>query len=110
MKYIKTQIVDQRGNIVAEGNVTDKGAYFGGKLDLANMPEETRKIFEEFEEIVSGQMLSFLDEIEDKIAGLSLKVILDPGQEIPVRDVQIFPSNGGFSFRLIESTVNGKRN
>jgi hypothetical protein len=108
MKALNTQLLDMRGNLIAEGSVVDKGDYFGGKLDLANMPTETRKVFEEFEEIVAGQMFSFLDDIEDKIESLALKVVIDPGQLLVVKDLQIFPSNGGFSFRLTGPTTNGK--
>ena len=56
------------------------------------MPSELRGLFEEFEEIVNGQMLSFLDEIQDKISVLQLKVQFDSGKEADIHDLQFYPS------------------
>ncbi len=58
-------------------------------------------VFDEFEEIVNGQMFSFLDEIEGKIAVLSLKAAFDSnGSEVSVEELQVYPSTGDVSFKL----------
>ena len=92
------QLVDQSGAVLATAQVADEGGYFGGTVDLGCMPPAVRALFEEFEEIVNGQMFVFLDEIQAKIAALHTKAVFD-GFEQEVKDLQIFPSTGDVSFR-----------
>jgi hypothetical protein len=49
-----------------------------------------------------GQMFAFLDDIQERIGTLSLKVVFDIGQEVYVKDLQVFPSTGDVCFRLAE--------
>ena len=97
------KLMDQDRNVVAVARVVEEGGRYEGAVDLTRTPADLRALFEEFEEIVNGQMFSFLDEIEDKIAALSLKTVLDNnGTEASVRELQIYPSTGEISFKLAE--------
>jgi hypothetical protein len=103
MSQQAVKLIDQGGNVVASARVADEGGYYGGTIDLGGMPDVMRRVFDEFEEIVNGQMLSFLDEIEGKIAALSLRVLLQDGSSARVRDLQIYPATGDVSFKLAEA-------
>jgi hypothetical protein len=97
------KLIDCSGNIVATACVIDEGDHYGGTIDLRHSPAMLRTLFDEFEEIVSGQMLSFLDEIQAKISSLGIKVVLDDGMEAFVKDLQVYPSTGDVSFMLAEA-------
>ena len=94
------QLVDQSRAVLATAQVADEGGYFGGTIDLRSTPAHLRALFEEFEEIVNGQMFVFLDEIQAKIGSLPIKAVFDDGFEVDVKDLQVFPGSSDVSFRL----------
>jgi hypothetical protein len=96
------QLIDESRNVLARAEVTDEGEYYGGTIDLACTPPRVRLLFEEFEEIVNGQMFSFLDAIQERVGALAIKVVFDDGCEAQVKDLQVFPSAGEVSFKLAE--------
>jgi hypothetical protein len=97
------KLVDQTRNVVALAHVHDEGGRYEGTIDLTHTPPGLRRLFAEFEEIVNGQMFSFLDEIEDKIASFSLKAVFDTnGAELSVKELQVYPTTGDVSFKLAE--------
>jgi hypothetical protein len=95
---------DQRGNVVAKGQVAPKGQRFSGVIDLTHMAAQLRQMFEEFEELVNGQMFTLADELEDQIAAQSLTVVFDEGPGVAIEDLQIYPSTGRVSFRIVAET------
>jgi len=95
------KLIDRGGNLVATAQVDDEGEHFGGTIDLQPAPDQLRALFNEFEEIVNGQMFSFLDEIQDKIDGLSLKAAFPDGRTLGLKDLQVFPRTGDVSFKLV---------
>jgi hypothetical protein len=100
---MSTQIVtfvDPTRKVIARSQVIDRGERFEGTIDLGGAPSAVRSLFEEFEEIVNGQMFSFLDDIQGKIASLPLQAVLDNGAEMRLEDLQVYPSTGKVSFRL----------
>ena len=99
------KVIDPARNVVAIAQVTDEGAYYGGTIDLRDTPPSLRQLFEEFEEIVNGQMFAFLDDIQERIGTLSLKAAFDTGQERDIKDLQVFPSTGDVSFKLAEIPI-----
>jgi hypothetical protein len=106
MSSTAVKLVDQRGVVLATGQASDEGAYFGGTLDLSAMPQDVRRLFEEFEELVVDQIFSLVDDAQDRaVRGLS--IVLENGQTIQPHDLQIFPSTGGFSFRMVDASANG---
>jgi hypothetical protein len=102
MNHTNIRLIDLSRNIVATGAVTARDGSFTGQIDLGPAPAPLRRLFEEYEEIVNGQMFSLLDEIEDRIAAVPLKVVFDEGQEAAVRDLQVYPTTGRVSFKVVE--------
>lgn len=103
MSIQNVKLIDHARNVLATAQVAEEEDHYGGTIDLCCTPAGLRALFEEFEETVNGQMFSFLDEIEDKIAALAIRVAFDNGQEAAVKDLQVYPSTGAFSFRLAEA-------
>jgi hypothetical protein len=99
------QLIDQSRTVLATAHVMDEGTHFRGTIDLAKMPESLRMLFVELEEIVNGQEFNFLDEIQDKIAATSLKVVFGDGTEALVKDLQIYPTTGEVSFKLAKESI-----
>src|SRR6266480_3013858 len=100
MDRLPVAIFDAHGNFVAKGWVAKEGGRFRGTADLGAMPAEMRRTFEEFEEVVNGQMFSILDEIENKIAAFGLSIAFGEGPAISAENLQIYPSTGAASFEL----------
>lgn len=95
------QFIDQSQSVLATAQVADEGDHFGGTIDLHLTPPELRALFDEFEEIVNGQMFVFLDEIRAKIGAWPMKAKFDDGSEVRVQDLQVFPSTAEVSFRFV---------
>ena len=102
-------LIDQARNVLAIARVADEGNHFCGKLDLQNMPAHLRALFEEFEEAVNGQMFSLAVEIQAKIGSLPIEAVFENGQDVRIRDFQVFPSTGDISFRLAEAQVSSAK-
>ena len=101
--HIKTiKIIDQCRTAVATAQVSKSEERFTGWIDLRPMPPTLRQTFEEFEEILNSQMFSFLDEFEEQISAMQLKVLFNEGDEAAVKDLQIYPSSRRVSFKIVE--------
>jgi len=96
------RLVDRSRNVWAEAQIVEQDDHFGGIVDLRATPGPILTLFEEFEEVVNGQMFVFLDEIQGKIDSFSFRVIFNDGVEASVKDLQVFPSSGELSFRLAD--------
>ncbi len=96
------KIIDQYRNVVATARVAERDGHFTGLSDLSLMPASLRQKFDEYEEVVNGQMFSLLDEIEEQIGALSLKVVFEEGVEFSVADLQIYPGGGRISFKILK--------
>jgi hypothetical protein len=75
---------------------------FAGQVDLSQMPASFRRLFDEYEAIVNGQMFSLLDAIEDRITAASVKVVFPEGREAAVQDLQVYPTTGRISFKVAQ--------
>ncbi len=95
------KLLDRARNVIATARVTDERGHYGGTIDLGKTHVELLRLFEEFEEVVNGQIFSLLDEVQQKIEVLSLKAVFEDGSEVAVNDLQVFPSTGDVSFKLI---------
>ncbi len=95
------RLIDQDQTVLATVQATDEGDHYGGTIDLHPAPANLRSLFEEFEEIVNGQMFAFLDDLQEKIAAWRIKAHFEDGSEFYVKDLQVFPSTGDVSFRLV---------
>lgn len=105
MNKRKVQLIDPSKNVLAIAQVSDEGTHFGGSVELQRMPADMRAVFNEFEDIVNGQLFSFLDEIEEKIESFRIKIVLDNGQETTIKNLQVFPATGRISFKLAQAQV-----
>lgn len=103
------RLFDSTGRCWATAIVTDEGSHFGGTVDLHEAPANLRALFDEFEECVNGQMFSFLDDIQTKIAAHGVRVQLDDGFEAAIDDLQVFPTTGDISFKLVGSPASSLR-
>ena len=72
-------------------------------------PRPASALFEEFEEVVTGQMFVFLDELQEKIGAWDIKAVFDDGPAIDIQDLQVFPGTGDVSFRLASVPVSASR-
>ena len=105
MSSQRVTIIDQSRQVVATAEVSEQGGYFAGRVDLSLMPAALQHQFEEYEEVVNQQMFSFLNELEDKIEGLLLKVVFANGNVAQLADVQIYPSTKRVSFKVAAARI-----
>ena len=105
MSSQRVTIIDQSRQVVAKAEVSEQGGYFAGRVDLSLMPAALQHQFEEYEEVVNQQMFSFLNELEDKIEGLLLKVVFANGNVAQLADVQIYPSTKRVSFKVAAARI-----
>jgi hypothetical protein len=98
-------LLDQSRARIAVLDVTHAGGHYEGTIDLETTPPQIMKLFEEFEEIVEGQMFSLLDAVEEKIESIALKASFEDGTEAYVDDLQVYPSTRAVSFKTRQPTA-----
>lgn len=98
------KLIDPGCTVVAIAQVVGRDQRYRGKIDLELMPTNVRKTFADFEEIVNGQMFSLLDEVEEQIREMQLKIRFDSGDEFATEDLQVYPSTNRISFQLVEES------
>jgi hypothetical protein len=94
------QFLGPERKVIATAKVVEEAGHFAGRIDLSTTPRTTRQLFEEFEEVVNGQVFSLLDEIEERIAAAAPVAVFDDGREAVIQDLQVYPSSGRVSFKL----------
>jgi hypothetical protein len=98
----RVTLIDQGRQVIATAQVAEQDGAFIGRIDLSPMPVPLRRLFEEYEEIVNTQTFSLLDEIEQKVENLHLKVVFEDGYEAALADVQIYPSTNKVSLQVLK--------
>lgn len=98
-------LVDQSSARIADLNVSLTGDLYSGTISLDATPPQLKRLFEEFEEIVEGQMFSLADEVEEKIGAIPLRVVFGNGMEAYVQDLQVFPSTNRVSFKIRQKST-----
>ena len=98
-------LIDHERQVIATGHVTEQQGQFIGRVDCRPMPLPLQRLFAEYEELVSAQIFSLLDAVEDQIAALHLTGIFEDGHEAALADVQIYPSTKTVSFQVVQDTV-----
>jgi hypothetical protein len=101
----RVTLIDQGRHVIGTARVAEQDGAFVGRIDLSLMPVSLRRLFEEYQEIVNTRTFSLLDEIEEKIENLHLKVMFEDGYEAALADVQIYPSTNKVSFQMLKGTV-----
>jgi hypothetical protein len=98
-------LIDHDRQVVATAHVAEQHGQYIGRIDCSLMPLPLQQLFTEYEEIVSTQVFSLLDAVEDQIATLRLMGIFEDGHEAALADVQIYPSTKTVSFQVGQATV-----
>ena len=98
-------LIDQGRQVVATAQVAEQEDAFIGRIDLSLTPMPLRRLFEEYEEIVTTHMFSLLDAIEEQIEMLHLKGVFEDGREATLTNVQIYPSTKKVSFQVVKEVV-----
>ncbi len=93
-------IIDQNANRVAPVDVVLCGDHYEGHISLASTPPHLKQLFEQFEEVVEGQMFSLLDGVIEKIEHARLRVVYEDGTEEEVSDLQVYPSRNHVTFKI----------
>jgi hypothetical protein len=94
-------LIDHDRQVVATAHVAEQQGQFIGRIDCSPMPLPLQRLFTEYEEIVSTQVFSLLDAVEDQIATLHLRGVFEDGHEAALTDVQIYPSTQTVSFQVV---------
>lgn len=94
------KLLGPSGELLATGQAAPEGDHFAGSIDLTPMPASMLQIFQEFEELVNGQVFSLLDDVEQRINDLGIKVVFDDGREAFIEDLQIYPDTRLISFDI----------
>jgi hypothetical protein len=105
MSLQQVTIIDQKRTIVATAQVTEQDGTFTGRIDLSPMSVPLRLQFAAYEEIVNQQMFSLLDEMEEQIGAMLLKVVFADGHVAPLADLQIYPRIKKVSFKVVKEAV-----
>ncbi|MHB1423270.1 MAG: hypothetical protein ACYC3I_08760 [Gemmataceae bacterium] len=92
-------LMDQSGTRIADLDVVPVGDHFEGTISLETTPSQLRHLFEQFEEIVEGQIFSLLDDIEEKIGSIPIQADFENGSAAFVWDLQVFPNTNSISFK-----------
>src|SRR4051794_11458455 len=92
-------LIDAMGAKVASLDIHHRGDSFGGTITLEATPSGLRQLFEQFEEVVEGQMFGLLDGIEEKIQAVGLRAVFATGAVAEVEDFQVYPSRNAVSFK-----------
>ena len=101
MQHVK--ILDTSNQVVANAHVSSNAGQWKGSVVLEAMPLPMQRLFSELEEVVEGQMFSFLDDVENRIAALNLRAVLPDGVDAYFSLLHIYPTTGAISFTLAKS-------
>ena len=100
MTHEYAHLIDRNAAKIAALEVQFRDDHYEGKILLDAAPPHVRQLFERFEEIVEGQIFGLLDDIEEKIATIPLRIRFDDGRDADVDDLQVFPSTNAVSFKF----------
>ena len=90
-----------QGRSIASAQVVEKGNRLTGTLEWFDAPAFVRRAFAEFESLVENQVLSLLDEAEEKIAAIDIRAIREEDAvEFRTVDLQIYPGERAIGFQL----------
>lgn len=103
MTHRSACLLDHHGAAVATLAVQFRDGHYEGTIGLNKISPPLLQLFEEFEAIVEGQIFSLLDEVQEKLDSLPLRVAFEDGSDADVLDLQVFPSRRQVSFATLPS-------
>ena len=96
---LEGRLVDAQGNLIGVVRVSAEGGLWSGEIDLSGSAPSIVSLFTRFEDLVNGQMLSLVDDLETEICQLGAQFLVADGKALPVGDLQIYPAQREVSFR-----------
>jgi hypothetical protein len=99
MNETEIQLVDSKGNTLAEVLATDEEGWFSGRVLSQSIPSDIAKDLSWYDEVVEHQMLSYLDEATAAVESWGLQVRFRDGSIHPVYSIHISALNE-VSFRV----------
>lgn len=93
------ELRDSRGNLVLEFTVERANDFFSGRIVKVHAQ---CSLFLRYERAVNDISLAVEDELQDQVDALGLVAVFgaNPVSQVPLTDVQVYPSQGDLSFRL----------
>ena len=91
---------DSQGNVWARfRNAEEQYGALVADCEIVEMPQDAQAVFRRFEELVSSQSFSLLEDFEEQLTSFDLWIIWE-GEQSPTKvwDVQVAKS--GITFRL----------
>lgn len=98
---LEGRLVDAQGNLIGAVRVSAEGGLWSGEIDLTGSAPSIVSLFTRFEDLVNGQMLSLVDDLETYISKLGARLLVAEGDALSVSDLQIYPAQREVSFRTI---------
>jgi hypothetical protein len=90
-------LLDGTGRCLGKVSITQScNGLYQGKFIPIDFPEELKKVFRDYEELVNNQVYPLLDDIEEQIEGWSIVL---SNQVAKPKDIQLMNENQ-ISFRL----------
>lgn len=85
---LEGRLVDVQGDLIGVVCVTREDGLWSGEIDLNGAAPGIVSLFTRFEELVNGQMLSLVDDIEVAVSRLGARLFVAEGRDgIPVSDL-----------------------
>jgi hypothetical protein len=100
MQFQRAYLLDPSSAKVATLDVTQIGDLYSGTICLDSTPPELIDLFQQFEEMVEGQVFNIADEIEERIEEFRLRVAFENGLGTEVAGLQVYPSTKAVSFKI----------
>jgi hypothetical protein len=99
------KILDAHRQVIATASVQDQEDRYVGTVTTEAMPGNLRSKFEEYEDLVTNQVFSLLDAIEEEIAATPFTAVFDNGSETAITDLQLYPKSGSITFKTTAAVV-----
>ena len=94
-------LVDSKGRSLGSVDVSWVGTLYVGDVDLSGVDSDLVSLFDEYEDVVMGQVLSLLDEQEDSMSKLGARFVSDDNLHVLyVCDLQMYPKQRRVAFRI----------
>lgn len=98
-RLITGDLVDRLGIVVGRVCVNYSSNLYSGTINLLGVPRDTVVLFEEYEMLVNGQVLTLIDDLDYRIEQMKIVFVSEGNVPIRVLDLQVYPSVGRVSFR-----------
>lgn len=106
MNLIPVELLDANKNtVVLLSNVEFLNHRYHADMIYGDISVELVELFDWFEEMVNGQMFSFLDETEDKLRVACPFAKMNNGEIIDIFFLQPVPSDKIISFQVVDEPL-----